>query len=77
EKQRKVQSLNIPDWFDYSICTQLRHEARDKLSRIKPRDIGQASRVSGITPSDLAVLTMYVKEPEKRSIKANEELGNR
>jgi tRNA uridine 5-carboxymethylaminomethyl modification enzyme len=71
EKQRKVQSLNIPDWFDYSICTQLRHEARDKLSRIKPRDIGQASRVSGITPSDLAVLTMYVKDPEKRSLKAN------
>jgi tRNA uridine 5-carboxymethylaminomethyl modification enzyme len=70
EKQRKVQSLNIPDWFDYSICTQLRHEARDKLSRIKPRNIGQASRVSGITPSDLAVLTMYVKNPGKTELKS-------
>ena len=42
------------------VLAQLRFEAREKLSRIRPANIGQAGRVSGITPADLAVLLLYL-----------------
>ena len=64
-KLAKVSRVRIPETFDYAACPQLRREAQDKLSRIKPHDLGQAGRVSGITPSDLAVLMLYLKEPER------------
>ena len=64
-KLSKVSTVRIPDTFDYTACPQLRREAQDKLGRIKPHDLGQAGRVSGITPSDLAVLMLYLKEPER------------
>ncbi len=67
EKQRKVQSLTIPEWFDFRAVPQLRHEAREKLTRVKPRDLGQAGRISGITPADLAVLALYVRDPGRLS----------
>ena len=67
EKQQKAQSLKIPDWFDYEQLTQLRKEAQEKLSRIKPRDIAQASRISGITPADLAIVTLHIQNPGKLS----------
>ena len=60
-KLQKVDSIAIPAGFDYTSATQLRHEAREKLGRMCPTTVGQASRVSGITPSDLAVLMIYLK----------------
>jgi tRNA uridine 5-carboxymethylaminomethyl modification enzyme len=65
ERQLKVQSLRIPETFDFHAVPQLRHEAREKFAKVKPRDLGQAGRISGITPADLAVLTLYLKEPER------------
>jgi tRNA uridine 5-carboxymethylaminomethyl modification enzyme len=56
----KLEGKRIPDNFDYAGVPQLRAEARQKLSRIRPGSIGQASRVSGITPADLAVLLCYL-----------------
>jgi len=53
---RKVDSIRIPETFDYRSVTQLRMEAREKLGRHRPATVGQASRVSGITPADIAVL---------------------
>ena len=61
---RKVDSIRIPDAFDFRILTQLRIEAREKLSRHRPSTVGQASRVSGITPADIAVL-MFSLTPQK------------
>ena len=57
----KIDSIRIPDAFDFTGLPQLRMEAREKLGRLRPTDVGQASRVSGITPSDIAVLVMYLK----------------
>jgi tRNA uridine 5-carboxymethylaminomethyl modification enzyme len=57
---RKLESRQIPDTFDYAAVPQLRAEAREKLGRVRPANIGQASRVSGITPADLAVLLFYL-----------------
>jgi tRNA uridine 5-carboxymethylaminomethyl modification enzyme len=58
---QKTEGKRIPETFDYSLIPQLRVEAREKLSRIRPVTIGQASRVSGITPADLAVLLLYLE----------------
>lgn len=56
----KVESVRIPDTFNFLAVPQLRHEAREKLTRLKPTTVGQASRVSGITPADIAVLMFYL-----------------
>ena len=60
----KPDSIRIPDTFDFRILTQLRIEAREKLSRHRPSTVGQASRVSGITPADIAVL-MFSLNPSR------------
>ncbi len=60
EKFRKMESRPIPARFDYAAVPQLRAEAREKLSRIRPANIGQAGRISGISPADLAVLLVYL-----------------
>lgn len=62
-RQVKVQAVRIPETFDFRAAPQLRHEAREKFHQIRPRDLGQAGRISGITPADLAVLLMYIKDP--------------
>ncbi len=58
---QKVDSVKIPETFDYLAVPQLRTEARERLHRLKPTTVGQASRVSGITPADIAILMFYVK----------------
>lgn len=61
ERFRRNEDLNIPAHFHYESIVQLRAEAREKLSRIRPRNLGQAGRISGINPADLAVLMLYLK----------------
>jgi tRNA uridine 5-carboxymethylaminomethyl modification enzyme len=60
ERFQKMESRTIPPHFDYAAIPQLRAEAKEKLSRIRPGSVGQAGRVSGITPADLAVLLFYL-----------------
>jgi tRNA uridine 5-carboxymethylaminomethyl modification enzyme len=60
ERFRKMEGRPIPATFDYAGVPQLRAEAREKLARVRPASLGQASRVSGITPADLAVLLFYL-----------------
>jgi tRNA uridine 5-carboxymethylaminomethyl modification enzyme len=61
ERSRKLAARRIPDDVNYSIMKHLRSEAKEKLEKIRPIDLAQASRISGITPSDIAVLTVYLK----------------
>jgi tRNA uridine 5-carboxymethylaminomethyl modification enzyme len=65
ERQMKTQNTRIPPTFNYKAVPQLRAEARDKLSRVQPADLAQAARISGITPADLALLTIYLKGPKR------------
>ncbi|WP_010586715.1 tRNA uridine-5-carboxymethylaminomethyl(34) synthesis enzyme MnmG [Schlesneria paludicola] len=65
ERQSKIQVVRIPDSFNFQAVAQLRREAKEKLTRIRPTDLGQASRISGITPADLTILLLYLKEPER------------
>ncbi|MGL4422420.1 MAG: tRNA uridine-5-carboxymethylaminomethyl(34) synthesis enzyme MnmG, partial [Gemmataceae bacterium] len=60
DRFRRMEHKRIPESFDYAEILQLRVEAREKLHRIRPTSLGQASRVSGITPADLAVLLFYL-----------------
>ena len=50
----------IPPGLDYSVVHQLRHEAREKLSQVQPRSLGQALRVSGITPADITIISIHI-----------------
>ncbi len=63
ERFQRMESKPIPAHFDYAAIPQLRHEAREKLGRIRPGSLGQASRISGICPADLAVLLYYLDAP--------------
>jgi tRNA uridine 5-carboxymethylaminomethyl modification enzyme len=65
ERQSKVQQMRIPETFDFDAVPQLRAEAKEKFSRVRPGNLGQAGRISGITPVDLAVLALYLREPER------------
>jgi tRNA uridine 5-carboxymethylaminomethyl modification enzyme len=61
ERQRRLAAKRIPSSFDYSRITHLRAEAREKLGRIRPADLSQASRVSGITPADIALVMVHLE----------------
>lgn len=63
ERFQRLESKSIPAHFDFTAVPQLRAEAKEKLQRIRPANIGQAGRISGIHPSDLAVLLLYLGGP--------------
>ena len=63
---RKMEELVIPDDFDYDKVYGLRIEARQKLDKIRPHSIGQASRISGVSPADISVLIIYFKEFDRK-----------
>ncbi len=60
EKMRKMEDKEINVDFDYHTLKSLSKEAREKLMKIKPRTLGQASRISGVTPSDISVLMVHI-----------------
>ncbi len=61
EKMKKEDLILIPENIDYKLVTNLALEARGKLSLIRPRSIGQASRISGVNPADIQMLMIYMK----------------
>jgi tRNA uridine 5-carboxymethylaminomethyl modification enzyme len=61
ERFRKMEGRRIPEAFDYAAVAQMRVEAKQKLAKVRPANVGQASRISGITPADLAVLLFYLE----------------
>ena len=58
---KKLESKLIPDDIDYDLVSSLRIEARQKLSALRPANIGQASRISGVSPADISVLLVYLE----------------
>jgi tRNA uridine 5-carboxymethylaminomethyl modification enzyme len=61
EKFRNLELQKIPDWVDYIKMVGLKKEAAEKLAKYKPISLGQASRISGVTPGDIAVLMVHLK----------------
>ena len=62
EQFKKTESKKIPENLDYDAVPSLRIEARQKLKQIRPVNIGQASRISGVSPADISVLLVYLKQ---------------
>jgi tRNA uridine 5-carboxymethylaminomethyl modification enzyme len=60
QRMGQLEELEIPESFDYKKILSLGNEAREKLSKIKPRTLGQASRISGINPSDVQILMVFM-----------------
>jgi tRNA uridine 5-carboxymethylaminomethyl modification enzyme len=60
DKMNRLEDVVISDNFDFRKLTSLSIEAREKMSKIRPRTLGQASRISGVSPSDISVLMVYM-----------------
>jgi tRNA uridine 5-carboxymethylaminomethyl modification enzyme len=61
DRFQKLEGKNLPDWIDYEKIGALRFESRQKLTRFRPDSIGQASRIPGVTPADIAILLVWLK----------------
>jgi tRNA uridine 5-carboxymethylaminomethyl modification enzyme len=61
DKMEKLENVNIPQDFNFLNIKTISAEAREKLHKIKPRSIGQASRISGVSPADVSILLVYLK----------------
>jgi tRNA uridine 5-carboxymethylaminomethyl modification enzyme len=62
QRTRRLEERHIPETIDYNAVLHLRTQARQKLVRTRPRTIGQASRVEGVTPADIAILMVYLEK---------------
>ena len=76
EKTKKDENIKIPADFDYSKLAGLRLEAREKLKKIAPLTLGQAERISGVSPADINVLTIYLKQKQYKEVKNGNETNN-
>ena len=65
EEVRRLEERPMPIDIDYLSIAGLRLEARQKLAAVRPKDLGQAGRVSGVSPADVAVLMVYLKQRER------------
>jgi len=65
DRFRKLEDKLLPTWIDYDKISALRFESRQKLTRFRPDSIGQASRLSGVTPADIAILLVWLKRSGK------------
>ncbi len=71
QEMRRLESKQLDETQDYTQIVGLRMEAQEKLNRVKPRNLGQASRISGVSPADISVLIIHLKklEAQKRAKK--------
>ena len=60
EKFNRLEDIRVPENFDYNKIKSISSEGREKLKHIQPKTIGQASRISGVSPSDISVLLVYM-----------------
>lgn len=61
ERAKKDEQKKIPEWIDYDKCSAIRYESRQKLKKYKPETIAQASRIPGVNPADVFVLSVIIK----------------
>ena len=69
EKAKRDENILIPDNIDYGTMDGLRLEAREKLKRINPKSLGQAMRISGVSPADINILAIYLKKKQNNGDK--------
>ena len=72
ERAEKIEHQKIPAWINYDEIKALRFESREKLKKIQPDNLGQASRISGVNPSDIAILSIWIKKSAKQTTHSDE-----
>lgn len=65
-KLQLLENTKIPEYIDYDKVINIASEAKDKLKKVMPMSLGQASRISGVNPSDIAMLSVYLKKEKKK-----------
>jgi tRNA uridine 5-carboxymethylaminomethyl modification enzyme len=73
DEMRRLECKSIPNNINYYDIIGLRKEAQEKLTRIKPNNIGQASRISGVSPADISVLIVWLNMQSKEETLQNED----
>ena len=66
ERLKKAEQRNIPEWFDYRSVSGLSREMQEKLIKIRPRTLGHASRIPGVTPAAVSLVNVYIEIQAKR-----------
>ena len=67
EKAKKIDRISIPPDMDYLAIQPMRYESREKLQRIQPETLGQAARISGVNPTDISILSVWIKKLQSES----------
>ena len=62
EEMRRLETRTLPEAADYTAIIGLRKEAQEKLGKVRPRSVGQASRISGVSPADISVLIIWLSQ---------------
>ncbi len=73
EKFKRMELRLLPEDLDYMELTGIRNESREKLMRVRPRSLGQAARISGVTPADLSVLMVHLESPRRDRLASDAE----
>jgi tRNA uridine 5-carboxymethylaminomethyl modification enzyme len=71
---KKAETKTIPDWFDYASISGLSREMKEKLARLRPQTIGQASRLPGVTPAAVSLLNVYIEIQSRQRKQARAQL---
>jgi len=66
ERLKRDEARTIPEWFDYTACSGLSREMVEKLGKVRPRTLGQAGRIQGVTPAAVALVNCYIEIQGKR-----------
>jgi tRNA uridine 5-carboxymethylaminomethyl modification enzyme len=74
ERLKKSEQRVIPEWFDYSAVSGLSREMNEKLQRVKPQTLGQASRIPGVTPAAVSLINVYIEIQGRRFAEASKVL---
>jgi tRNA uridine 5-carboxymethylaminomethyl modification enzyme len=70
ERLKRSEERLIPDWFDYAKVSGLSREMNEKLGRVRPRTLGQASRIPGVTPAAVSLINVYIEIQARRQASA-------
>jgi len=72
ERLKKAEQRTIPEWFDYAKVSGLSREMNEKLQRVRPRTLGQASRIPGVTPAAVSLINVYIEIQARRFTQAGQ-----
>jgi tRNA uridine 5-carboxymethylaminomethyl modification enzyme len=75
DRLKKAEQRVIPDWFDYGKVSGLSREMNEKLQRVRPRTLGHASRIPGVTPAAVSLIHVYIEIQGKRFAQAQQTIG--